>query len=457
MRLKYIIIGLMSLILVLSTTLLIINFSILKFNALILGLILLVCIAAIVIFFYYDKLTNIRMNKYIDEYNSLIKQKDLYHNELDELSNKSSTQDTEKSDKVMIESLLSESQYIHSSVVVVTKLLQCVVDQSQIDTDKIIEKLNNISEYTVKLFNENMSTLKSAIGMEQINDSTKSFLHLEESSKRIKNVNDVLDNLISMSQSEEQNLIEVESKIEEITNFTQKIAQIAEFTNVLSINASIEASKSGGAAKGFTIIAREIKKLASEAKKSVSTIQNLANDAVLSVHSLKNDYQSTISKIATHVHESKHEIDDIFNIITTSYKQIADSVLRISDYSNQYKTNIEDMIFKYLQNQDIISQQISHVQQFIKTADMKLYYIDKNIDNSNYHIDYKQIQQNIIDDIFDTLTMDLERDCLESVATDIFGIDSSIFEKYYPKNIKINNKATEILGKDMADQSVTLF
>ncbi len=350
--------------------------------------------------------------------------------------------------------IYAENEYIKHNLYILTNLLQALSDKSMADTETLINKINAVSDHTLEFCSQNVESLRNVIGFSE-SKGGKSFKHIEESTQRLQGVNDVLDRMISSGKSEEKYLIHVETKIKEIKEFTQKIENIAESTNVLSFNASIEAAKSGHSSKGFSIIAREIKKLATEAKASVATIHGIASEAVDAVHNLKIEYDGIMSKLNEHIKVSKFELQEILSIVSDSYQKIADRVIVLTDNTTKYNEKLEALMLKYLQYQDIISQQIAHIQVILATLNSKAEKVNQDIRADIPAQQIQDIKKQVILDIINHLTMDHERDCVRKIADD-FKVDLPGLKPDALKQADIStDRAKQLIGVE--DDSVILF
>jgi methyl-accepting chemotaxis protein len=131
-----------------------------------------------------------------------------------------------------------------------------------------------------------------------------------------------------------ENIMNLAEQAQSIGDIVIAVSEIAEQTNILAINAGIEASRAGDQGSGFGIVAREIKELANESKRSMveirkilSQIQSATNNAVLGVEEGGHRVDHSILT----VNHAGSVIDELVNAISAS----AQAAVQIAAASGQ--------------------------------------------------------------------------------------------------------------------------
>lgn len=173
-------------------------------------------------------------------------------------------------------------------------------------TAEIKEEIGNMKQYAVE-----MNTLSTEIKerAESLNEQSK---HSHAVASDIYNQTNV-----QLRQS-----MEKANAISEIQELTENILKITAQTNLLAINASIEATRAGEAGKGFAVVADQIRLLAENSKSAVSSISRITKNVSEAVESVLKDAGSLLEFVDTQV------LKDYEILLETSvqYNTDADSV-----------------------------------------------------------------------------------------------------------------------------------
>lgn len=255
----------------------------------------------------------------------------------------------------------------------------------------ISDQLSGIGDSVQELSNGSDELLKYTDEMEQ------SATNLKENAIRNKNET---SNITAEIISKLQNAMEESKKVEQIQELTNDILSIASKTNLLALNASIEAARAGDAGKGFSVVASEISQLSDSSRDTATNIQAINTLVIETVHELTDhandlvnyiqetilpDYDSFVNagvqynEDANHINEivnKFHVMSDELRIKTENVQEyaesISNSVLESSEGINNAATNTENLSFeisnisnKILENKEVANSLSQEAEKFV--------------------------------------------------------------------------------------------
>jgi len=190
-------------------------------------------------------------------------------------------------------------------------------------------------ENLVKFENEN---LKSGImdiqgSLAQSVEAAKSTLECvsmlkTETGKRsvqLQNISLNINELTSVSGQSAQAVEGMSSRAEEITAILSLIRGIAEQTNLLALNAAIEAARAGEAGRGFAVVADEVRGLADKTQTAITEINDVLNSLKDNVNSVSDTSTDLISRISNTVEDMtgfQSKMDEVDSQVHDYFKDI---------------------------------------------------------------------------------------------------------------------------------------
>ncbi|HQC27003.1 MAG TPA: methyl-accepting chemotaxis protein [Treponemataceae bacterium] len=327
-----------------------------------------------------------------------------------------------------------ENQSAHLSVVDLNKKIIDVIKGARKSVEEVSDKMYSLNSNIASADELSNSisidaiTLSSQIEI-QVTMVQNSIQALEDITKNIEilyssaeKTTDNVTHLVSLSTNgkntmdiSNEKILEIETQAFKINEVVDLIEQIADQTNILAMNAAIEAAHAGDAGKGFSVVAEEVRKLAeasAEGSKDISTfvsgiIGQIKNtkEASLATGEAFNDIDRTIHQVNKEVSiisESLNDIaqkssgvmnnilmlKDISEMIDLSSKEVATRSERISEdmkvvegiSSNVFEKNTDLLSYIHTLEESSRSfeEAIGKLQGVSQTLNEKLYSIQIN-------------------------------------------------------------------------------
>ncbi len=210
--------------------------------------------------------------------------------------------------------------------------IQAFSEQLEKSNRDMIKRNREFSEFIGKDFD---SLSKSISAMLKDNSS-----NAEES----KAISGSMDRIAEFCRKLEASLGEIGKLLSSLKAGNAGIKKIADETNILSLNASVEAARSGGAGKGFAVVAREIKELAGSSRelaegssrnqeKISAAIEKLMDEALVLTKAVS-DISSRLSKLASNSHELAGEAS-VMKDVSDGVRHKLEELSSLADESTQ--------------------------------------------------------------------------------------------------------------------------
>jgi len=286
-----------------------------------------------------------QLNNFIDSLNSVINETKQFSSNTSKTSSK----------------IVKEIQDLSNSIIIALNNIKLAVDKS-FDVES---KLNNIISY-LDILNKDSKEVKTT---------------LKDSVNNIASLSDIISKNEELVATLSNSLNILVENISNTKSFITMIKEIADQTNLLALNAAIEAARAGEHGRGFAVVADEVRALSEKTQKNADEItaqMNVISKIVdeVSINMVQNNTNTT--EILTHS-----------NVVNVSIQQLEVSTDRLLDESAKNAEEIhkafqelENMV-EFLKNIQKESEHslnnIEEISKFVENLDTSLKEVDKKV------------------------------------------------------------------------------
>ena len=263
-----------------------------------------------------------------------------------------------KSDKGKISLAINEVNKL------ITSILYSNINNGLILQDNANKLLSNTLLLDESSSEAAISLEESAAALDQITANIQSNTqNITKMSNNTQKLEEATNKGKELATSTMQAMNQINTQVNEINTAIEIIDKIAFQTNILSLNAAVEAATAGEAGKGFAIVAQEVRDLASRSAQAAKKIQNIVNNANIKAK------------------EGKEIAQDMLEGFDNLNTDISDTIILIKEieHSSLEQTNAIEQINDAVSTQDQQTQKIAQVASASKEIAEKTSIISKQI------------------------------------------------------------------------------
>jgi methyl-accepting chemotaxis protein len=196
------------------------------------------------------------------------------------------------------------------------------------------------------------STTTTSTAVDNIQDKVNN-----SSSKLDETYRSIVDMSEQIQQSE-QSVQKVRSDFDQVVNVLDVIKGIADQTNLLALNAAIEAARAGEQGRGFAVVADEVRQLAQRTQDSTKEIDNMINTIMIGANSSVDVMANSVVQ-ANSVQEHAKEVMDLNQRIASDMHEISDLSAQIATASEEQSVVVDEI----LQNVETLNSGVAETNQ----------------------------------------------------------------------------------------------
>lgn len=276
---------------------------------------------------------------------------------------------------INLKKAITESESIGDSLAAGVEEISATLNQLASNTESLKKNLSTVSKEMESIGTDAGSTYQSAQEIDELIEKlsatfANSSAAIEEMIASINSISHITEDktrlvtqLLTLGSTGNTEIVETLTLIKDLTNSINSIKDmvkiinnIAGQTNLLAMNAAIEAAHAGEAGAGFSVVATEIRNLAEDTNKRAKSISASINDMISKINSASERGNKTAGAFA----EILHGIEDVHR----AFDETLAGIHELATGSNQIATgltNVAELTHQIQEYSDTVHDKAKHV------------------------------------------------------------------------------------------------
>ncbi|EKF9444619.1 methyl-accepting chemotaxis protein [Vibrio cholerae] len=278
--------------------------------------------------------------------------------------------------RIAVESKDEIGQICNSINLFIEKLQQMFLDvaDSSKEIDRAVVHLSNQARSNLNTLNQHTQETEQAItAIEEMSASAGSIAqsaddaalltertnrYADESKQTVTEAVNSVNGLVNQVSSMAETITRMSEDTKQINSVLQVIGAIAEQTNLLALNAAIEAARAGEQGRGFAVVADEVRALASRTQQSTSQINDMLATLKTTTENVVKEMDSTRIHCEETAERTNHVMDSL-NVVTDSVAEM-----------NNLNTLIATSAMEQRQVTHEVSKNMAAIQEMVRKLNM---------------------------------------------------------------------------------------
>jgi methyl-accepting chemotaxis protein len=211
-----------------------------------------------------------------------------------------------------------------------------------------------------------MGTTENANNAKQLSDEAENYSM--EGVNKIKDAKKGMENIVTATNETAESLQSLTKKTEQIGEITKVIDEIADQTNLLALNAAIEAARAGEQGRGFAVVADEVRKLAERTLNATKEIGEMINEIQIESNTANASMQNAAKAVENGMTKTG-EVEESLNKIMAESEKVESEIQKLALASEEELRAAEDIASSMEVMNNVTQETSSGIQQIAEATE----------------------------------------------------------------------------------------